>query len=117
MLTCCVLFPAFLVFVIALVFAEMCNDPDWMPRPWMNYLSWGYGLCVLSGFFAAFAGMFICLRALILKDIELRGGDVDAKLSVTRKVAEQARAKEMEVMREQAASDDYRTGRQRENIV
>ncbi|XP_041361180.1 uncharacterized protein LOC121377309 [Gigantopelta aegis] len=102
---------AFLVFIIALVFAEMCNDPNWMPRPWMNYLSWGYGMCVLSGFFAAFAGMFVFLRGLILKDIELGGKDIDEKIKLEKHVAERARAKEMEAMREQAPSEDYRSGK------
>ncbi|ESO85353.1 hypothetical protein LOTGIDRAFT_96885, partial [Lottia gigantea] len=59
----CQLVSAGLVFLIALVFAEMCNDPEWMPRPWMNYLSWGYGFCVLSGFFNAFGGMFSFVNA------------------------------------------------------
>ncbi|XP_046583896.1 uncharacterized protein LOC124291040 [Haliotis rubra] len=64
------LIAAFLVFIIALVFAEMANDPTWMPRPWMNYLSWSYGLCVLSGFFSAFAGMFTFIMGLIFRDKE-----------------------------------------------
>ncbi|XP_071109160.1 uncharacterized protein [Haliotis cracherodii] len=64
------LIAAFLVFLIALVFAEMSNDPTWMPRPWMNYLSWSYGLCVLSGFFSAFAGMFTFIMGLIFRDKE-----------------------------------------------
>ncbi|XP_005107970.1 uncharacterized protein LOC101853194 [Aplysia californica] len=64
---------AFLVFLIALVFAEMTNDSSWMPRPWMNYLSWSYGLCVLSGFFSAFAGMCVFVLGLIYKDKEENG--------------------------------------------
>ena len=61
------IYPAFLVFLIALVFAEKSRDETWMPRPWMNYLSWSFGLCVLSGFFSAFAGMCLFLLALIYK--------------------------------------------------
>jgi len=64
---------AFLVFLIALVFAEKSRDETWMPRPWMNYLSWSFGLCVLSGFFSAFAGMCLFLLALIYKDKEENG--------------------------------------------
>ncbi|KAL8589168.1 hypothetical protein ACOMHN_052506 [Nucella lapillus] len=63
---------ALLVFLIALVFAEMSNDTSWMPRPWMNYLSWSYGLCVLSGFFAAFGGMVLFILGLVFLDKEKR---------------------------------------------
>lgn len=62
------LISAFLVFLIALIFAEMSNDGSWMPRPWMNYLSWSYASCVMSGFFAAFGGMVIFILGLLFKD-------------------------------------------------
>jgi hypothetical protein len=55
------------VLIIALVFAEMSNDGHWMPRPWMNYLSWSYASCVLSGFFAAFGGMVTFILGLLFK--------------------------------------------------
>ncbi|CAG5120396.1 unnamed protein product [Candidula unifasciata] len=64
---------AFLVFIIALVFAEMSKDDDWMPRPWMNYLSWSYGLCVLSGFLSALSGMCYFVLGLVYKDKEEHG--------------------------------------------
>ena len=31
------------------------GDRTWMPRPDLNYLSWSFGLAVVSGFFAIFA--------------------------------------------------------------
>ncbi|CAL1537267.1 unnamed protein product [Lymnaea stagnalis] len=64
---------AFLVFLVALVFAEMSNDSGWMPRPWMNYLSWSYGLVVLSGFFSAVSGMCLFVLAMVFKDKEDNG--------------------------------------------
>lgn len=58
---------AFLVFIDSLVFAQMSIDPEWMPRPWMNYLSYSYGLNVLSGFFNAFACMFVFLLVEVIR--------------------------------------------------
>lgn len=91
---------AFLVFLIALVFAEMSNDSDWMPRPWMNYLSWSYGLCVVSGFFGVFGGMSLFVLTLLYKDKELNG---DPELtSAAEAVAKQRKLeKQDEMMRQQ----------------
>ncbi|KAK7461544.1 hypothetical protein BaRGS_00038690 [Batillaria attramentaria] len=92
---------AFLVFLIALIFAEMSHDSSWMPRPWMNYLSWSYGFCVLSGFFAAFGGMFLFILGLIYKDKDKREEDrlpESAAEMRRREHAERAREKEEEAM-------------------
>ncbi|GFN80346.1 hypothetical protein PoB_000685200 [Plakobranchus ocellatus] len=82
---------AFLVFLIALVFAEMSNDSSWMPRPWMNYLSWSYGLCVVSGFFSAFGGMVLFVLGLVYADKEANGDP-----GVTSAAELAARQKELE---------------------
>ncbi|GFR61420.1 hypothetical protein ElyMa_000102600 [Elysia marginata] len=82
---------AFLVFLISLVFAEMSNDSSWMPRPWMNYLSWSYGLCVVSGFFSAFGGMVLFVLGLVYADKEAHGDP-----GVTSAAELAARQKELE---------------------
>ena len=56
------------MFIVSLVFAEMARQPDYFPRPWMNFLSWSYGFNVLSGFFSAFGGIVLFIMAMILKD-------------------------------------------------
>ncbi|XP_076456746.1 uncharacterized protein LOC143291048 [Babylonia areolata] len=87
---------AFLVFLISLVFAEMSKDGDWMPRPWMNYLSWSYGLCVLSGFFAAFGGMLLFILGLVFKDKDRRELDTLDSAAELRRHQQAAREKEEE---------------------
>lgn len=49
--------------IVALVFPMKAKDPTWMPRPWLNYLSWSYGFFVLSGFFAVFSGISLFLKS------------------------------------------------------
>ncbi|KAJ8322019.1 hypothetical protein KUTeg_000490 [Tegillarca granosa] len=46
-----------LVLITSFVFAFKSKDPEWMPRPWLNYLSWSFGFNVLSGFFSFFGGV------------------------------------------------------------
>ncbi|XP_076437555.1 uncharacterized protein LOC143276792 [Babylonia areolata] len=87
---------AFLVFLISLIFAEMSNDSSWMPRPWMNYLSWSYGLCVLSGFFAAFGGMVLFILALIYMDKDKRELDNLDSAAEMRRREERMKEKEEE---------------------
>ncbi|KAI8776885.1 hypothetical protein BgiMline_035149 [Biomphalaria glabrata] len=96
---------AFLVFLIALVFAEMSNDSTWMPRPWMNYLSWSYGLVVLSGFCSALSGMCVFLLALIYQDKEENGdpgvtsaAELNAKRRELEKQDEAMRAQPLDTM-------------------
>ncbi|KAK6168196.1 hypothetical protein SNE40_022072 [Patella caerulea] len=105
------LLAALFVFLIALVFAEMCNDPKWMPRPWMNYLSWGYGFCVLSGFFNAFGGMFSFVNALIFKDKEKNYADNPDRVNAREN---KLRAKEMEAAREREIAQEMAMARDQE---
>ena len=58
----------FFVFIVSLVFAEMAREADYFPRPWMLFLSWSYGFNVISGFFSAFGGICLFIKAMILKD-------------------------------------------------
>ncbi|XP_014770930.1 uncharacterized protein LOC106869630 [Octopus bimaculoides] len=71
---------AALVFMDSLIFAQMSIDPNWMPRPWMNYLSFSYGLNVLSGFFSAFACMFLFLMIDVIKTYPEKQPSKDDKL-------------------------------------
>lgn len=42
-------------------------DRQWFPRPDQNYLSWSFGLMVVSGFFAVFAAMCLLFDSLRIK--------------------------------------------------
>ncbi|VDI34761.1 Hypothetical predicted protein [Mytilus galloprovincialis] len=55
--------PRGLVLIVSLVFAEKSRDGSWMPRPWLNYLSFSFGCNVMSGFASAFAGMIMFIKA------------------------------------------------------
>ena len=45
------------IFVVLVVFGVKKEDRQWIPRPDMNYLSWSYGLCCLSGWASLFAAI------------------------------------------------------------
>lgn len=46
-----------IIFVVLVVFGVKKEDRNWVPRPDMNYLSWSYGLCCISGFATLFAAL------------------------------------------------------------
>ena len=50
-------------FICGTVFAQMCQDWQWMPRPDMNFLSWGYGFFIISGIASIGAGVCFYLEA------------------------------------------------------
>ena len=52
-----------ITFICATVFAQMCQDWQWMPRPDMNFLSWGYGFFIISGIASIGAGVCFYLEA------------------------------------------------------
>ena len=54
---------AMITFICATVFAQMCQDWQWMPRPDMNFLSWGYGFFIISGIASIGAGVCFYLEA------------------------------------------------------
>lgn len=37
-----------------IIFGVKFNDPNWMPYPTLNWVSWSYGLAVLTTFFSLF---------------------------------------------------------------
>ncbi|WAR16794.1 hypothetical protein MAR_031388 [Mya arenaria] len=48
------------------------GDRDWLPRPDQNYLSWSFGVAVVAGFFAIFAGMCLVIDSMRLGQIRRR---------------------------------------------
>lgn len=69
------------VLIVALMFPMYAKDPTWMPRPWLNYLSWSYGFFVLSGFFAVFSGI-----SLFLKSTEIHHKPDKATMEIEKKL-------------------------------
>ncbi|XP_029635854.1 uncharacterized protein LOC115211099 isoform X3 [Octopus sinensis] len=64
-----------LITISLIVFGVKSEDRQWMPRPDQNYLSWSFGICVLSGFFSLFSAM--CL--LVASISSSRDQNVDSK--------------------------------------
>jgi hypothetical protein len=60
------LFSAVLLFLAVAIFGGECWRRDWLMYPNFNYLSWSYGLAVISMFFHAFAAFFVYLVSEIL---------------------------------------------------
>ena len=44
-----------LIVVLLFGIAVKVDERSWMPDPYLNYLSWSYGLAVVSVFFSIFA--------------------------------------------------------------
>ena len=62
--------PVVMILTTLIVFGVKKEDRGWMPRPDQNYLSWGYGLACISGFFSLFAaGLFFKASRDDVKDI------------------------------------------------
>jgi hypothetical protein len=43
--------------IIGAVFAVECQDRNWMPRPDLFFLSWGFGFYIISGIMSLFSGI------------------------------------------------------------
>ena len=56
-----VYFAAILLFLAVSIFGGECWRRDWLMYPNFNYLSWSYGLAVISMFFHGFAAFFVYL--------------------------------------------------------
>jgi hypothetical protein len=56
-----VCFSAILLFLAVSIFGGECWRRDWLMYPNFNYLSWSYGLAVISMFFHGFAAFFVYL--------------------------------------------------------
>lgn len=54
---------AILLFLAVSIFGGECWRRDWLMYPNFNYLSWSYGLAVISMFFHGFAAFFVYLDA------------------------------------------------------
>jgi hypothetical protein len=52
---------AVLLFLAVSIFGGECWRRDWLMYPNFNYLSWSYGLAVISMFFHGFAAFFVYL--------------------------------------------------------
>lgn len=59
----CVTLTAFLMFLAVAIFGGSHARRDWLMYPNWNYLSWAYGLAVISFFFHAFAAVFLYFAA------------------------------------------------------
>lgn len=73
---------AMISFVCALVFGVMCQDWAWMPRPDMNFLSWGFGFYIISGIIAAVAGIAYFMESSKVYDELLRREDDEFKATL-----------------------------------
>ncbi|GAB1606769.1 uncharacterized protein LOC115211099 isoform X2 [Argonauta hians] len=69
MLSSIVMFLCGLLITISLiVFGVKSEDRQWMPRPDQNFLSWSFGICVISGFFSLFAAMCLLVASMSLSN-------------------------------------------------
>lgn len=71
-----------ITFICATVFAQMCQDWQWMPRPDMNFLSWGYGFFIISGIASIGAGVCFYLEAKKVYEELLRKEDEYNKMTL-----------------------------------
>ncbi|XP_041360607.1 uncharacterized protein LOC121376889 [Gigantopelta aegis] len=62
----CLLF----IFISVVVFGLMKEDRDWVPRPDMNFLSWSYGLCCMSGIFCIASSYLLFKASKESKDVD-----------------------------------------------
>lgn len=53
-----------LIAISLIVFGVMSEDRQWMPRPDQNFLSWSFGICVMSGFFSLFGAMCLLVASI-----------------------------------------------------
>ena len=53
--------------ILVLFGVEVYTDILWMPNMHLNYLSWSYGLAVVSAFFSVFATIALVNYTLIIR--------------------------------------------------
>lgn len=53
-----------LIAISLIVFGVKSEDRQWMPRPDQNFLSWSFGICVMSGFFSLFGAMCLLVASI-----------------------------------------------------
>ena len=49
--------------IVASLFATQCQDRNWLPRPDLNLLSWGFGFLIINGIISIPAGAFFFMEA------------------------------------------------------
>ena len=49
--------------VVGIIYGIRCQDREWMPRPDLNLLSWGYGFFIISAIMSLGAGILFFLEA------------------------------------------------------
>ena len=47
---------AIMTLIVGLMYGLLCGDRQWMPRPDLNFISWGYGFIIIQGIIATAAG-------------------------------------------------------------
>ena len=52
-----------IVTIACIVYGAMCGDRQWMPRPDLNFMSWGFGFAVIFGMMALASGICFFLEA------------------------------------------------------
>ncbi|XP_067666126.1 uncharacterized protein [Haliotis asinina] len=62
------LFAFVLILIALIVFGVKKEDRSWVPRPDMNFLSWSYGLCCISGLASLVSGYLLYKASKKTKD-------------------------------------------------
>ena len=52
-----------IIVIACTVYGAMCGDRQWMPRPDLNFMSWGYGFAVIFGIMALSSGICFFMEA------------------------------------------------------
>ncbi|ESN89893.1 hypothetical protein HELRODRAFT_91254 [Helobdella robusta] len=71
-----------MILVIALIFGIQTNDRYWLPRPDLNFLSWGYGFLIITGLFSLASGILLYKEAQKTYDTLLRKEDEYTKAAL-----------------------------------
>jgi hypothetical protein len=61
-------FAAAITIIVASLFGTQCQDRNWMWRPDLNLLSWGYGFFIINGIISIPAGAFYFIEAKAVYD-------------------------------------------------
>jgi uncharacterized membrane protein (DUF485 family) len=56
-------FIALLTLIVGVMYGLMCGKRQWMPRPDLNFISWGYGFWIIQGIFTMAAAICYLIEA------------------------------------------------------
>lgn len=56
-------FITILTVIVGIMYGVFCGDRQWMPRPDLNFISWGYGFLIIQGIITTGAGVCYFLEA------------------------------------------------------